>query len=193
MVHLVAPVLAAAAKPPAVSRIPSTILYVLVAVELVVGIGLAELRRWMRGTYPWRLHSVVWGLFLVITSGFALLLEVLAWFTTKPRAGDVPRRGQPAGAGASSGGRSPSPLAQAVAARIRRRRGLPTEPEPPTGVVPGTYGTSLPPHDSSGDLDVDPPAGWLPDPSGRHQYRYWNGRGWSRHVADAGNRSTDDM
>lgn len=28
------------------------------------------------------------------------------------------------------------------------------------------------------------PAGWDPDPSGRHQLRYWNGRGWTATVSD---------
>jgi hypothetical protein len=27
--------------------------------------------------------------------------------------------------------------------------------------------------------------GWYPDPTGRHQYRYWTGRQWSAHVADS--------
>lgn len=196
MLHHVLPLLAAT-KPAPIAKISSTLLYTLVAVELVVGIGVAELRRWLRGTYPWRLHSVIWGLFLVVTSGFALLLELLAWFTTRPRPGDVPRRGQTADSGSTGAGayrrRPPSPAAQWVAARIRSRRAAPAEPEPPEGVVPGTYGTSLPPHDPSGDPEVDRPPGWLPDPTGRHEHRYWNGHGWSRHVADAGRRSTDDM
>ena len=29
-----------------------------------------------------------------------------------------------------------------------------------------------------------PPAGWYRDPGGRHQYRFWNGSGWTRGVAD---------
>ena len=31
---------------------------------------------------------------------------------------------------------------------------------------------------------VGPPAGWYRDPGGRHQYRYWNGSGWTPGVAD---------
>jgi hypothetical protein len=37
------------------------------------------------------------------------------------------------------------------------------------------------------------PSGWLPDPTGRHEYRYWNGTSWTRHVADKGVRSTDPL
>lgn len=36
-----------------------------------------------------------------------------------------------------------------------------------------------------------PPAGWYPDPSGRHEQRYWDGKGWSEHVSDQGERSLD--
>jgi hypothetical protein len=180
MRHIVVHVLATTSTTAPSSRLPTALFYGLAVLELVVGIGLAELRRWKRGSYPWRLHSVIWGLFLVITGGFAILLEVVAWFTTRPRASD--------------GTRTASPMAQAIAARLRGRRVPAPEPEPPAGVVPGTYGTSLPPHDSSLDATAgDKPAGWLPDPTGRHQHRYWNGRAWSRHVADAGRRSVDEM
>jgi hypothetical protein len=36
-----------------------------------------------------------------------------------------------------------------------------------------------------------PPASWQRDPWGRHELRYWDGRRWSEHVSDAGNRSLD--
>ena len=35
------------------------------------------------------------------------------------------------------------------------------------------------------------PSGWYPDPSGRHEYRYWDGRGWSSQVSDSGDTATD--
>lgn len=35
------------------------------------------------------------------------------------------------------------------------------------------------------------PAGWLPDPSGRFQHRYWNGARWTENVATNGVASTD--
>ena len=34
-------------------------------------------------------------------------------------------------------------------------------------------------------------AGWHPDPSGRHQQRYWDGQAWTDAVADGGQQSTD--
>lgn len=36
-------------------------------------------------------------------------------------------------------------------------------------------------------------ASWQPDPSGRHQYRWWDGVGWSDAVADKGVQSRDPM
>ena len=35
------------------------------------------------------------------------------------------------------------------------------------------------------------PAGWLADPTGRHQHRYWNGTDWTDDVADQGATSVD--
>ena len=32
---------------------------------------------------------------------------------------------------------------------------------------------------------------WLPDPTKRHQYRYWDGSAWTEHVADDGVQSVD--
>lgn len=38
-----------------------------------------------------------------------------------------------------------------------------------------------------------PVPGWLPDPSGRHEYRYWNGASWSDDVSDNGLTSADPV
>lgn len=38
-----------------------------------------------------------------------------------------------------------------------------------------------------------PAGGWHPDPSGRHQYRYWDGTAWSAQVSDGGVVSTDPL
>lgn len=35
------------------------------------------------------------------------------------------------------------------------------------------------------------PAGWYADPSGRFEYRYWDGSKWSEHVSRAGSQSVD--
>lgn len=37
------------------------------------------------------------------------------------------------------------------------------------------------------------PAGWIQDPTGRHQLRYWDARQWTHHVSDNGAVSTDPL
>lgn len=37
------------------------------------------------------------------------------------------------------------------------------------------------------------PAAWHPDPTGRHQFRYWDGAAWTEHVADDGVTSSDTL
>jgi hypothetical protein len=38
-----------------------------------------------------------------------------------------------------------------------------------------------------------PAPGWLPDPTSRHEYRYWDGSRWTDDVADGGVASTDAL
>jgi len=40
---------------------------------------------------------------------------------------------------------------------------------------------------------VSIPAAWHPDPTGRHEYRYWDGQRWTEHVANAGQRAIDPL
>jgi hypothetical protein len=54
-----------------------------------------------------------------------------------------------------------------------------TQPAPQAGPAP--QGTSL------------PPAAWQPDPTGRHQLRYWDGSRWTDHVADNGQQALDPI
>ncbi|WP_434810138.1 phospholipid scramblase-related protein [Microbacterium sp. bgisy189] len=35
------------------------------------------------------------------------------------------------------------------------------------------------------------PAGWFPDPFGRHEHRYWDGAQWTEHVGSHGRQSVD--
>ncbi len=36
-------------------------------------------------------------------------------------------------------------------------------------------------------------AGWLPDPTGAHQVRYWDGAAWTEHVSDGGTTAADPL
>lgn len=37
------------------------------------------------------------------------------------------------------------------------------------------------------------PANWHPDPTGRHEYRYWDGTQWTDHVSDQGQTGSDPV
>ncbi len=73
-------------------------------------------------------------------------------------------------AGTATKTRSGVGLARAY--RPRQRTSLPTAAAPVAGV------TTV-------------PAGWKADPTGRHQFRYWDGFAWTENVADAGEQSRD--
>lgn len=40
---------------------------------------------------------------------------------------------------------------------------------------------------------VEPAPGWYPDPTTRHESRYWDGLLWTEHVASAGSQRTDPL
>lgn len=40
---------------------------------------------------------------------------------------------------------------------------------------------------------VDPPPNWYPDPTTRHELRYWDGGRWTAHVASAGDQQVDPL
>jgi len=42
-------------------------------------------------------------------------------------------------------------------------------------------------------MPASPPAGWHPDPSGRHDLRYWDGLRWTEHVVSAGSLTVDPL
>lgn len=62
-------------------------------------------------------------------------------------------------------------IAKATTRTDNRSQPTPAEPVPP--VAPS------------------PVAGWYPDPSGRHELRYWDGKGWTDHVRDGATRAVD--
>lgn len=47
--------------------------------------------------------------------------------------------------------------------------------------------------DAMSDSPTDVPAGWHPDPQGRHELRYWDGAKWTDHVSDAGVTAKDPV
>jgi len=56
----------------------------------------------------------------------------------------------------------------------------------------GTRAPSAPPKSSyAGYTGI--PAGWMPDPSGKHHERYWSGSEWTDHVTRRGNPLVDPL
>jgi hypothetical protein len=51
--------------------------------------------------------------------------------------------------------------------------------------------TPNPPVPATGPAFV--PATWGPDPSGRHELRFWDGKSWTEHVSDRGQQSKDPL
>ena len=140
----------------------------LLAFGLVIGAfnyARTEAFRKRTGVSPWRIHPVIWGAVSVVVSIFVTLLAWVAMSTTKAPLG---RPGGPVGADAAAD-------REAFAAA-----GPPGDSASSVGVT--TDGAPSP-----GGL----PPGWHPDPSGRHEHRFWDGHEWTRHVSSGGARSID--
>ncbi|MHB1928891.1 MAG: DUF2510 domain-containing protein [Acidimicrobiales bacterium] len=68
---------------------------------------------------------------------------------------------------------------------------LPSRRPSAAGAVPWGYGRSPMPPAPLPAPPLSVPAQWAPDPSGRHEYRWWDGKGWSDFVSDGGVESID--
>jgi hypothetical protein len=112
----------------------------------------------VRGTTPWRVPSLVWAIICLIAGPFGLLIEFVAVRTTKPVS-------LPATVGNSVPQREWTPVTT-------------SETEPVTAVIESGVAAA---NDGSGKMAL---FGWYPDPTGRHERRYWDGRGWTSLVED---------
>lgn len=110
-----------------------------------------------RGTTPWHVPSVVWAFVCLATGPFGLLLEFVAVRTTKPVSLSS------AGGTATTGTPEWIPLQSSFE---------PVIPSVPT--IPAA-------NDGSGKTAL---FGWYPDPTGRHERRFWDGKGWTTLIED---------
>jgi len=106
--------------------------------------------------------------FLVVVGAF-VLFAVGVWAYARHRAGT-----QPAPAEAGAAPKAPPALGQ------------PGEAAP--AAVEGD-GKTVP----AAAAPAGPPPAWHPDPSGRHQQRYWDGGRWTAWVADGGVAGRDPL
>jgi len=148
------------------------------------GYYVAERFRRARGTGPWRLSPTLWGLICSLFTLLGVMVLLLAELTTRrqlPYAPPDRLRGTypipgPRGYGA------PGTFAG------------PAFPFPPPGASPPSPFLDPSGYPAPPSTDGRPALfGWYPDPAGRHQLRYWDGRRWSEHVADDGAASTDPL
>jgi Protein of unknown function (DUF2510) len=65
-------------------------------------------------------------------------------------------------------------------ARLPQRSSIPTAAEPYVAFGEGPSAA-----------EVNGPPGWRPDPTGRFEVRWWNGKLWTTHVMNGGYRATD--
>ena len=63
------------------------------------------------------------------------------------------------------------------------------------GAAPGApaFTTAAAPAAAGAVGTTSPAAAWHPDPTGRHQLRYWDGGTWTAHVSDGGVAATDPV
>jgi hypothetical protein len=118
-----------------------------------------------RGTTPWHIPSAIWALLCLTFGPFGLLLEFVAVRTTKPVSLPIPLGGVPSHMWSAS--ITPESTADAAS-----QDATPAHPAA---------------NDGSGKVAL---FGWYPDPTGRFERRYWDGKGWTSLVEN--NRVTQE-
>jgi len=155
------------------------------------------------GMNPWGIPPVVWGVVSFFIALLGTLLSLVACATTKPRSagsapGGSPYGGHPAAGYGPTPGYGPGPGPGYGAGRspghgTGQAWGSPGAGMPGPAGVPGTTSpaTASPMSAPAGPGTVAP--SWHPDPTGRHQHRYWDGEQWTHHVSNNGDASLDPV
>jgi hypothetical protein len=162
----------------------------------LLGYFLSERYRRVRGVTPWRMPSGVWAALLFLFSLIGMVVYLIACLTTRTWVPPPPGRwdhGAPQGWDA--------PVRDGSGAPTPGYRGAPPPggwqaPPPPGTAFPGLMAPTQPgaqPDPARPAPPLQPPRSWLPDPAGRHELRYWDGTGFTEHVADAGKISVDPL
>jgi hypothetical protein len=111
--------------------------------------------------------------------------------TPAPRPDPAPAPPPPAPAWAASPGDVPvSPSSVPPPPPPAPTPAAPLAPPPVAAPPTGDLASMPPPVPRPTGL---PPAGWHPDPSRRHWWRWWDGLDWTDHVADGGPPSIDPL
>ena len=163
-----------------------TVVYLVLAVLFgFVGYRLSENFRRRSGRTPWGMPSALWAFIWFLSLLLGLVLYLIARSTTKIDPSRRPvspmnRPGWPAGT--STPAQSGSVLPGRYPSRV---------PPDPSRVPPGNSSPPAAPDrstaqpDPSAAQEVSPPM-WHPDPSGRFEYRWWDGQRWTSSVSRGG-------
>ncbi len=144
-----------------------------------------ERYRRFTGKSPWGIPPVVWGVASVFLSLVVTVLALIAMSTGRSR--HLRQGGGTAVPGGRSFGRYPAPPmgGPPPAGPAGATEGAPRTVGHPTGSDPRPGGTP------EGLVTVPSPPSWQPDPSGRFDFRYWDGDEWTEFVSKDGAQSTD--
>ena len=135
--------------------------------------------RRVTGKSPWGIPPIVWALASVFISLFVTVLAFIAMATSQRRGMRQGGGGYPGGfPGGRGAGGAPGPFGDQTSRHLRY-------PEPTRSPsIPATATVVAPP-------PVSAPPSWQPDPSGKFEFRYWNGDEWTEFVSKDGVSSTD--
>jgi hypothetical protein len=145
--------------------------------------GFYEARRDARrfGRNPYGMDPVIWG----VICFFSLLIGAILLAAARS---DAKKRQARAAAGPFG---FPGSLAVPATPAITTPATTPATPIfAATGVAETPAFTGV-----AGQLPAQPQPGaqWAPDPSGRHDYRWWNGQAWTSHVSTNGAAAIDPV
>ena len=151
------------------------------------GYRLSENDRRTLGRTPWGIPSVIWALFWFISLILGLVLYLIAHATGVRRAQQL--HGGPAAHAVAVGTQSVSERFP-VYPHPANSNATPQGPdEPGEGTTPGAEAPQHP--GGTGEPAAVSPPAWHPDPSGRFQFRWWDGSEWTSHVATNGQVMVD--
>jgi hypothetical protein len=135
--------------------------------------------RRVTGKSPWGIPPIVWALASVFISLFVTVLAFIAMATSQRRGMRQGGSGFPGGFPGSGGaGGAPGPSGRTTSRHLR----YPEPTQAPS--IPATATVVAPP-------PVAAPPSWQADPSGKFDFRYWNGEEWTEFVSKDGVSSRD--
>jgi hypothetical protein len=152
----------------------------------------------MHPGWAWRQagHSkALWTVLEVVINPF-LVTTLLYLLICRPGIAEAQRMGQGPGGFAGAWdpgftGRGPGGMGGIGGPRPQQ----PTPQPPPfaPGGTSGAPGAGPEERFANNENPTLPPPAWHPDPSGRHQFRYWDGEHWTSYVADGAQQATDPI